>query len=363
MKIVTVLPIFWHMDKKFYWKDIIQIWLTFKKVKWFSTEFWSLDKKNKWFMYNWIQWVWFKNTIYLVLNIIRNSRKIDLLHLYWIKRDTLLLMIIYKIFNKKWKIYIKADTALYKNNQDNRKILNKIPSKLFNIFINKVDYLWLENIELLTYFKNKFPKNKNKFLFLPCWAVNIKEYHNITKKNNIISLCWRFWWKEKNFELLIDSLLKNNIDILDWWKIQLIWDITNDFRKRLEILLNQKPKLKNIIEYKWFHIKKEDLYNLLIDSKLFIITSLSEWEPNVQFDSMFCWNYMLSTDVWSIKSNYLNEYSSFFKNNDYNDLYNKLYDFIKNENKISIYNYNEIQKHCIDNFIWEKSLSPLLNKF
>lgn len=362
MKIVTILPIPWHLDIKYYWKDLIQIWNTFKKIKWFDAEFWTLNKKTKWFKYKWIKFLWFKSKFNIILTLIKD-KKVTLLHLYWINRYTLIISIICKIFNKSSKIYIKADMPLYQKWQDNREKLNKIPYFLINILIKSIDYLGLENKDLIKYFKTKFPKYKKKFLFLPCWAINLNNFHNIKYKKNIISLCWRFWAKEKNYELLIKALKDNNIDNLKWWKIQLIWDMTLEFKKQLEDLLNEKKILKNIIEYKWFILEKKGLYENLIHSKLFIITSLSEWEPNVQFDSMFCWNFILSTNVGTVKNNYPKKYCDFFINNNSNDLYKKISLFINYEKKLNIEDYNNIQKYCLNNFIWEKSLKPLLDNF
>lgn len=364
MKIVTILPILWHLDIKYYWKDIIQIWNTFIENKKFESEFWTLSKTKNSFNYKWQKRLWFKNYFLLLIYLIWESNKIDLLHLYWIKRDTLIIMFIYKILNWKWKIYVKTDMPLYKNWIDSREVLNKLPWFLLLFFVSLVDFLWLENKELVEYFKNKYKNKINKFLFLPSWAINIKKYIWIKNKEKEISLCWRFWAKEKNFELIIEMLKNNDVNLLKWWKINLIWETTKEFDEKISNIILEKPILKDIISVKGFKNEKNELYEIIIKSKLFIITSNSEWEPNVQFDSMFCWNYIISTDVWTIKQNYPKKYSLFYEINNSEDLYKKIKKFIiEIDEKINISDYQKIQDHCIENFIWEKSLTPILNKF
>jgi glycosyltransferase involved in cell wall biosynthesis len=211
--------------------------------------------------------------------------------------------------------------------------------------------------------KEKFHKHKNKFLYLPSWTIHIKKYVWNIKKKNIISLCGRFWAKEKNYELLIHILKKYDVSFLKNWKIYLIWEQTQSFEDKLKQLLKTKPELKQIIKSKGFIWEKEKLYSLLSKSKIFIHTANSEWEPNIQFDAMFCWCYMLSTDVGTIKMNYPKKFSTFTKINDEKKLFDKLKKTIPLTNTLKNKDFLEIQNHCIKNFTWEKSLKILLNKF
>jgi len=361
MKIVTLLPLYNHIDRKFYWKDIIQIWETFKKVKWFNFSFWSLNKQAKRLSVEGTQYEWSKNIISLLWKLITKSKEIDILHLYWIKRDTLFISIIYKFFNKTWFIYVKSDSSLLRNWIDTRTSLNIIPNIILRIFLKNINVLGLEDKTLLKYFKNRFPKFQNKFMFLPCWAVELENDELILKKENIITLCWRFGAKEKNFEIIIDMLLEENNDFLKNWNIQFIWEIHTNFQDKINHLLKLKPELKNKIILHWFIYDKKDLYKLLNKSKIFIITSLSEWEPNVQFDAMYCWNVMLSRDVWTIRQNYPEKFTIFF--DDLWNLKSKLTNIIEKTNEMNISDYQWIKDICIKEFTWEKSLKPLLDKF
>ena len=327
----------------------------------FESEFWTIEKKNnKNFIYKNQKWLGFKSFLKIIIHLLKWWKKIDILHLYHIWRYPYILWIVYKIINWNWKIYLKTDLA-YKN-INWKKVLN-INKKILKIFFNIFDYVWIEDKFILKEFREKLPTIKNKFLFTPSWTLYLKEFDCNFKKKNIISLCWRFWDKIKNYEIFLESLEKNKVDFLSKWKIYFIWEYSQEFKNKINRLIEIKPELKNILILKWFINDKIDLFYLLSESKIFIHTAISEWEPNIQFDAMFCWCYMISSDVWTIKDNYPKKHSSFFNPEDNKDLYKKLKDNINDLNNWNNNNYLNIQKHCIKNFIWNKSLKKILNKF
>lgn len=358
-KIITILPFKWNFDKKFFNKDIIQIWRTFMVEKKFISEFWAINNNEKLIEFNYLgqKWRWFKSFFSIIINLIKEWKKINLLHLYHIWRHPFTLWVIYKLVNPKWKIYLKTDVSYRSTNW---KIILNFNKYVLNIYYYIFNYIWFEDKVMLKNAKRRFPKYKNKFYYIPSWTIYSKKYDWKLNKKNIISLCWRFWDKIKNYELLINTLKEYNIDFLKDWKIYFIWEYTDNFLEKINHLITKKPELKNIIRLKWFITNKDNLYKLLSESKIFIHTANSEWEPNVQFDSMFCWCYMISTDVWTIRSNYPKQFSSFIEINDKEWLLKKLKSSI---NKIDNINYNNIQNHCIENFVWKKSLKVLLDKF
>lgn len=360
MKIVTIVPYKWHLNKKFFNKDIIQIWRTFISEKNYDSEFWTIEKKwNKNFSYKNQQRLWFKNFLAICKHLINDWKNINVLHLYHIWRYPFILWLIYKIINKNWLIYLKTDLA-YKN--INWKKVLSLNKYLLKTFFSIFTYIWIEDKFLLKEFTKKLPDYKNKFFFLPSWAVYNENYDWKLDKKNIISLCWRFWDDIKNYELMIKALEENEIHFLKNWKIYFIWDSTSSFRKKIKELLIKKPELENIIKIVWFIQEKDELYKYLSISKIFIHTAKSEWEPNVQFDAMFCWCYMISSDVWTIKMNYPKKYSDFYESNNSKKLFEKLKNVIENIDNLKNEDFLKIQKKCINNYIWKKSLSSLLDQ-
>lgn len=361
MKIVTIVPYKWNFHKKFYNKDIIQIWRTLAQKLKGKSEYWAISNWDfkKEFKLREQKWVGHKNYLSIVLQLAKQSKKIDILHLYHIGRHPFILWIAYKLFNRKWKIYLKTDLA-YKST--NSKSVLSINDVILRAFFYIFDYIWVEDKIMLKNFQEKVPSRKTDFMLLPSWTIYIKEFDwNILKKNKI-SLCWRFWDNVKNYEIFLEVLENHDINFLKNWEIYFLGEYTTNFKKRYDKLLIKKPFLKRVLSLKWFIQEKEELFSFLSKSNIVIHTSFSEWDPNFQYDSMFCWCYLISSDVWNIKDNYPEDFSCFFNPNNSNDLYLKIKDkvtYIDNWNSIS---YLKIQEHCIKNFTWEKSLEKLIDK-
>ena len=72
---------------------------------------------------------------------------------------------------------------------------------------------------------------------------------------------------------------------------------------------------------------------------------------------------MISSDVGTIKNNYPKNFSTFYDPYNEKELYVNIKKEIKKINNWEKVDYNDIQKHCINNFIWGKSLKVLLDKF
>jgi len=361
-KIITLHPVY-NLERWYFNRDVWQIWYIFRKKRWYDAEVWCL--KNKWqenFEIKWQQWRWFENIFKLYFTLFKESKNIDLLHMYHIWRFSLIWAIIYKLRNQKWKIYIKMDTPLIIENIDNRHQLKKIPKFIMILFLKLIDYIWFEDKKLQKFMKDLYPKYRDKFILTTSWAVNIPKFIWNIEKENIISLCGRFWSEQKNNELLLDVLERYNISFIVWYKIQLIWSLTDDFLKKIDDLLIKKPMLKEIIVQVWFLDKKEELYHFLSRTKIFLHTANYEWDPNVQYDSMFCGCYMISTDVANIKQNYPKKYSIFYDIKYEVWLYNSLKQWIEINNTLQAQDYINIQNYCLENFTREESLQELTNR-
>lgn len=361
-KIVTFQVLDNILEKWVFNRDVWQIWYTVKMEKWYESEVWCLKTKDQTdFVIKWQKWYWSINKITLYFKLLIGAKNINILHLYHIIKPSFIASIIYKLLNPKWIIYVKMDTPLFSWKIDHRIEALKINKIILNIFFKIVNYIWFEDIILLNFFKKKFPKYKNKFILTTSWAIKIDKFINNIPKEKSIVLCWTFWRRVKNNELLLKTLKNYNTTFLKDWQFILIWNYTNNFLKKYKELLHKKPELNNRIIFKWYINEKSKVYQEISKSKIFLHTSNSEWDPNIQYDSMFCGCYIISTDVGNIKQNYPSQYSIFYENNE-KDLYNSLYKLVKKTDSLKQKDYLNIQKYCLDNFTWEKSLKNILNK-
>lgn len=360
-RIITFMPSY-NLDKIFFEREIWYIWYTFTLEKWYSSEIWTLRKKwQKNFKINKQKWIWFNNKFMIYIKLFLNSPKIDILYIMHISLSSLISTIIYKLRNKKGKIYLKMDSPLIEEHRDMRKKALHIPRFIMNILFKRVDFFWFEDRRLQKFYRNTFIKYSDKFIFTTSWCTIFDELIWNIHKENIISLVWRFGSYQKNNELLLDILEQFEIDFLRGWKIYMCWQATDSFILRLNSIFNKKPILKNIIFLTWF-LNKKDLFQILIKSKIFLHTANYEGDPNIQYDAMFCWCFMISTDVANIKQNYPKGYSIFYKIKDKKWLYNSLKKGIQITESFTKKKFEYIQKYSIEHFSWNKSLKQILDR-
>lgn len=359
-KIVSLHPVY-ACKPGFFNRDFGQIWFTFQKEKWYTSEAWSLKEKwDKNFIIQWQKWRWFTSKIVLYYQLFKEAKKIDILHMYHIYTYSFIWSMIYRLRNKKGKIFIKMDTPLKSGSIDYRKEILKLNKLILRVFFNSVDYIWFEDIALLNFYEKEFKSFKDKFILTTSWWMCIDDFiWNIDKENAIV-LCWRFWSQQKNNELFLEYLKTSESKLIKQRKIYLIWSYTDDFIEKVTLLKLKKPEYKNLVIMTWFFDNKKDLFKIMSKCKLFVHTASWEWDPNIQYDAMFCWCYMVSTDVANIKQNYTEKYGTFYKI--------KSLDWLKIAMKVWIekvkntWIHREIQKRFLKKFTRASSLKYILDR-
>ena len=353
----------YNLEKKHFSRDVWQIWKTISDLKWYLSEVWVL--KKPWqsnFDIEWQKWIWFWNKFIMYLNLFLKSITIDLIQFYHIDRKAFLWTLLYRIFNWRGHIYIKMDTVCFIEDIDFRVVFWNQNKVLLSLFLFLVSSIGFEDDRLYAFFLENFPKFRDKYLMTTNAIVPEDIYIWNLRKTNSISMIWRFWSVQKNNELLLDALEANDVSFLKWWKIYLMWTYTDVFLQKLDSLLKKKPQLIACFVKKWFIVDKNELYKIVSSSKIFLHTANFECDTNIQYDAMFCWCYMVSTDVWNMKQNYLSEYSLFYWIKDSNALFCALKSWLKNAVTLENKDYLAIQSVCLKKFVRNKSLAPLLAK-
>jgi glycosyltransferase involved in cell wall biosynthesis len=301
-----------------------------------------------------------------------NSKKIDVLNLYFSSFEIICYGILYKIFNPKGFLYLKLDAGkeefeeqiLFKYFHRN-KIKNRILEYFKNLFFKKVDLISVETRYCLKLLKNQL-KNynvNNKIDYMP---IGINDYFvekNIPKildffeKENIILSVGRIGSPEKNNELLLKAAL--NLDLSDWKIIFAGPIVDQKFRKLYEKIISEKPALKNKIILFGNVKNKIELFELYNKSKIFCHTSNNESFGTVLAEAIYFGNYIVMTDVSSandITDN--NNLGKIIKVNNLTELVNALNYCIKTP-EIMQMKYELIKKYSRENFVWSKIIDTL----
>lgn len=267
------------------------------------------------FLGNFAYWVKLLKRYNIFKYLINNAKNIDVLMLFHVSRCSYWYSYIYKKLNPKGKIYIKADFNLGVY-QKELSIVNNSSKSLKEFFrkrretkeynkrkklIPLVDLISYESLEAYNFMKDSYAgiETKGKTMYLPNGYDNLfieKNFKikNFEEKENIILTVGRLGTKEKNTELLLESL--KEIDLKDW-KVILIGSETEELLKYKEKYLKENPELKEKIIFTGEIKDRKILYEYYNNSKVFVLPSKWESFGIVMVEAMAFGNYVITSNT------------------------------------------------------------------
>lgn len=233
--------------------------------------------------------------------LIKNAKKIDYLMLFHLNYDKLFFILLYKLLNKKGKVYLKSDINFQRANKLTKYNFLKKPK--YNLILRRID---LFSCEIKKVFK-LFEENKicginlkSKLLYMPngfdeeYLLENTIKVKLFEEKENIMITVGRIGTKEKNNEMLLTALDK--IDLKNW-RIYIIGPYTDEFKRKYdEFIENNQDKKGNIILSGDIE-DKNLLYHYYNRAKTFILTSRHESFGIVLSEALRFGDYIITTDV------------------------------------------------------------------
>jgi len=301
----------------------------------------------------------FKINLGVVLYLIKNAKKIDVLHQFHIRNYTLFYAFVYKLFNKKGTTYIKAD-ANEKNLLDRGYI---VKNKYINRIKSNIDIISFETSEIVNTFKKENPDLPVKVIHIPNGVderyitEELKMSNNIcSKKENSIVYVARIGTHQKNTELFLNSI--KNVDISNW-KVHLIGEIDPSFNTFIESFFEENKNLKDKVMFHGNISSRREIYEYYSKSKIFCMSSRYEGFPLVYPEVVYFGNYIFTTDVSGAKDITDNEkYGTIVKSFSAEDYSKKLSEILEKYNIDESF-CDEIKGFAKENFTWQKIIKNL----
>lgn len=224
------------------------------------------------------------------------KKNVDCVHLFHLKRETYIFLLLMWILKKKTYLKMDMDSTRFPHFVELLNRSRSIKSLLLRVLLKTPSLISTENkrfYDILTDFK--MLKNKVMYfpnsIFTPTVSTSPVTW---TLREKRILVVGRLGEYQKNTEMLFDSL--KNIESMRGWKISLIGNATDELLNRLDEFHRENPNLKSSIEYLG-PLERNALFEYYSKSKIMLFTSRWEGMSLAMVEASFMGVALLTTNV------------------------------------------------------------------
>lgn len=262
-----------------------------------------------------------KYNLGIIYYLLTNRKKIDILNIFHLQYQSLLLGFIFKKINKKGFVYLKMDNChncgtyswqkLFEKEHsepaqinEKRKLKAKIKNEMVRNFIKESVDLWsIEDEGSKDFYENRYSFFKSKLIVVyNGHAVDLFSKIKplpFCHKENIIFTASNLGTYAKATDILLQAF-KIVAKSTSNWTLHLAGTIDENFMPFIEKYFIENKALKGRII---FHgpLDKSELFSFYNKSKIFCLPSRSEGFANVYAESMYFGNVIVTTPYTSIR--------------------------------------------------------------
>ena len=295
----------------------------------------------------------------MIRYLYRNAKKIDVLNLYHLTYETILYGIIYRLFHKKGRVYLKLDMDSDAFMRRKRKYsISRL--FLFNFLLGKMtDLVSYEVSKAERVLQTELPALRKKIIQIPNGIDDGSEFvKNIPRipfagKEDLIISVGRIGSYQKNNQMLLEALLR--VD-LKRWKVVFIGPIAESFQQYISDFFEKNSAYKESVFFTGAIENRTSLYDWYNRAKVFCLTSRSECFSLVYPEALFYGDFIITTDVYPSKEIVPSDEVGWIVDSD-TDLSNRIQQII--DGKIDIgFTYEDRITHSLM-FRWTRILSHL----
>lgn len=308
----------------------------------------------------------FNSNINTMFFLMKNSRKIDVLHLFHItQKSTIISIFTYFLFNKNGLLYCHMDYDFVGNNNDDllnwngkgiKKIIKRWIYKKFiftNHNMNRILF-GVQNKRGLEILKDKYPF-KNVEYITDGFENTVGDIERV-KKDNTILFVGRVGAKQKRIDLLLNAFEKCSTEIPDW-SLKIIGPLDDFSLDDLDENIKKLIKQKRIV-FTGPIIDRRTLYNEYNKAKIFCLPS--DWESFglVTLEALYFGCYIVASNLQSTREIVDNQYGDLFNPGDSMDLQKKLVNACKSNDALQ-YVLENGKSYIESKYSYKKTLSKL----
>lgn len=277
--------------------------------------------------------------------LLKNSRQIDVLNLYHCRWRTYLYAKLYKLLNRKGKVYLKLDAGLTTINKLNS---DRMYRNLLNKSVQLIDFTSAESKVIV----DELQEITGKKIYNIPNGTDLEGIDNSKLKENIFLTVARIGAPEKNNDILLEAFSRIS-DKCDW-DLELVGSIDEGFGQFISDFFTRHPNLKDRVKFCGEIIDRNELTNYYDKAKIFVLPSKYEGFPLACTEALSRGCFLvLSDQVTPIKEfTYEGEYGVVATVDDVDDLAHKMLAAIDIVNKNTQLT-KEISEYACSNFSWK----------
>lgn len=222
--------------------------------------------------------------------LIKASKNIDILNLYHVSSWPAIHCLIYKVLNKKGKVYLKCDSRGYTLAQAKVSFPKQF---LYRMLYKKCDVMSAETEESRKIIEEL---SQRKVILLPNPIFDIFGWKDWRDRKNQITTCARLGAPQKDTETLVLAFARIHRKIPDW-KLILYGSATGEFVKFVEKVKHKDVLLKDKIILAGEISDRAKLRESYLQSKIFVMPSRYESFGISFLEASATGNYLIGTNL------------------------------------------------------------------
>lgn len=292
-----------------------------------------------------------------IIYLLKNSRRIDVLHLFHFNKRSSMWILVYKSLNKKGKVYLKMDAdqhIKFATNPSEKSLKAYLKRKI----LNKINLISVENTTIYKFIKEQWKINV-KLIPNGFYDKDKREKVNYDDKENIILTVGRIGTYQKATEVLLQGFKLANKSIENW-KLRIVGPIEEGYKKYVDEFFSNNPQLNNKIEFVGEISDRKKLEAEYKKAKIFCLVSRYESFGIVFLEAMKSGCYIVTSNVESAEDiTKYRKYGSIFKIDDVEELSQYLIDACNNYSNFKS-KCNEVQEYVYKEFYWPEICKKII---